>query len=138
MLWQNILIWFNLHLFVCIGDLLSCMSVYHVYVWCPWRPEEDTGSPETAVIWAMMWVLGVEARCCGSTTSELIPEPPPAPHPQYILNLRPYESKNLWDFFSIFLSLSSTSNHILSFLSKSVMPSRCQKLKKILIPDFVK
>lgn len=25
---QNILIWFNLHLFVCIGDLLSCMSLY--------------------------------------------------------------------------------------------------------------
>lgn len=43
-----------------------------------------------------MWVLGIEAGCCGSTTSDLIPKPSPAlPHPQLMLNFKPYESENL-------------------------------------------
>lgn len=29
--------------------LPTCMSMYHVYDWCRWRPEEDAGFPETRV-----------------------------------------------------------------------------------------
>lgn len=29
--------------------LLACMSVHPVHGWCPWRPEEGVGSPETKV-----------------------------------------------------------------------------------------
>jgi hypothetical protein len=29
---------------------MSVLSeVYHIWVWCPWRPEEDIGFPESEV-----------------------------------------------------------------------------------------
>lgn len=31
------------------GCLPTCVSVYHVYAWCQWRPEEDTEFPKTGV-----------------------------------------------------------------------------------------
>lgn len=31
------------------GTLPLCMSMHHVYAWCPWRLEEGFGSPENGV-----------------------------------------------------------------------------------------
>lgn len=35
--------------FMCMDVLLECMSMYNMHPWCPWRPEEGMGSPETGV-----------------------------------------------------------------------------------------
>lgn len=37
---------FDLFHFIYMGVLPTTMSVYHVCVWCSWRPEERVGFPE--------------------------------------------------------------------------------------------
>lgn len=32
------------------------MSVYHVYAWCPWNPEEGMGTPRIGVN-RRLWIL---------------------------------------------------------------------------------
>ena len=32
-----------------VGVLPVSISVYHLYVWCQWRPDEGTGSPGTGI-----------------------------------------------------------------------------------------
>lgn len=34
---------------MCIGVLSSCVSVYHVCTWCPWKPEGSIESPRTGI-----------------------------------------------------------------------------------------
>lgn len=35
--------------FMCMGVLPTCMSVYQLCAWCPWRLEEDIRSPGTEI-----------------------------------------------------------------------------------------
>lgn len=37
-------------IFMCMSDLLTSMSVYHVHAWCPQRPEEVIRFPGTEVM----------------------------------------------------------------------------------------
>jgi hypothetical protein len=42
------------------GVVLEYISVYHVHVWCPWKPEEGTRSPGIGIIdscklWSGSW-----------------------------------------------------------------------------------
>ena len=48
--------------FMCMGVLSACMSVYHVCVWCPQRPEEGTWYWNYKWLWATIWMLGIEPR----------------------------------------------------------------------------
>jgi hypothetical protein len=36
--------------FVCLSFLPTCVSVYHMHSWCPWKPEGGFRSPGTRVI----------------------------------------------------------------------------------------
>jgi hypothetical protein len=35
---------------MCMDVLSTCMTVYHLYAWSTWRPEEDTRCPVTKVM----------------------------------------------------------------------------------------
>lgn len=132
----------NLHLFVCIGDLLSCMSLYmcmysahggHKRTLNPQKLQLQTGlSPDVgAGNWS--WVLWKYSQWL-NPQAIFSPTPPS-------VNVK-FKTLWIWKslgfFFNFWSSLFSTSNHKLSFPPRSVMPSRCQKVKKILTPDFVK
>lgn len=43
-------------IYICMDVLSACMSVYHLWGWCPQEPEEVIRSPGT------MWVLGIKPR----------------------------------------------------------------------------
>jgi hypothetical protein len=60
---------------MCIGDLPACVCVYHVHLQCPKEVREEgiqchrTGVMD--VVWAMMWVLGINARAFSRATRAL-------------------------------------------------------------------
>jgi hypothetical protein len=34
----------------------TCMPVYQIYAWCPWRPEEGTVHPRS---WVTLWIMSL-------------------------------------------------------------------------------
>lgn len=49
----------------------ACIHVYHMCIWCPWRPEEGIltpGTGVTAVMSLLMRVLGAEPGLCAGPT----------------------------------------------------------------------
>lgn len=62
-------------LFMHMGVLLACMSMYHFLAWCPLRREKGIESPRTGVLDGCeppcMWVLGIETRFSGRTVCVL-------------------------------------------------------------------
>lgn len=57
------------------GISLVCMSIPHVYDWCPWRPEMDVRSFETGGTDGCeplsMWELGIKLKFFGGAASAL-------------------------------------------------------------------
>lgn len=69
---------------MCMSAFPVCIYVCHVHVWCPWKPEEDTGFSEAGHLkldnwsyghlWAAIWVLwtnsGSPARAASTPPSQ--------------------------------------------------------------------
>ena len=59
------IIFFN---FMCMGILPAYLSVHHIYVWCPWRPEEGIGSLGM-VLQIVVSQLEIEPRSSGKAVN---------------------------------------------------------------------
>lgn len=52
-----------------LGVLAACVSGYHVYTRCPWRPERE--SDPLKLEWAALWFLELAPRSSGEEASVL-------------------------------------------------------------------
>lgn len=55
-----------------VNVLLACISVHHMWAWCPWRSERVWNLLELEIeMWVTTWVLGIEPGSLGWADSAL-------------------------------------------------------------------
>lgn len=105
--------------FMCMSALPSCMYVYYMYAWCPWKTEEDIRSPGTGVTDGCkppcrFWGTepGSSARATSAFNHSCVSTAPPLPSPP----LPPPLSPPLLSLFSL-LSSSLTGSYYVFWLA---------------------